>query len=209
MSGRPPSPIGRLIRAVVAALLAAAFAGCAVSEDAGPRDIPLDDLGNFGVAVAGGEAVGTSRIYLLAPSDGTDEARLRSVARDVPAEPVAVLESLISGPNADELAAQLLTAIPPELAIRSARTIGRVLTVDMNDALGELRTDGLRLALAQIVNTAGEIEGVEAVRLRVDGENRPWPTGNLELVERPLTTYDYPGLVESTQPAYPAIPSRT
>jgi hypothetical protein len=45
------------------------------------------------------------------------------------------------------------------------------------------------------------------VQLRIDGQERVWPLGNGELTDRPLTRYDYPGLVESSQPAFPAIPS--
>jgi hypothetical protein len=34
-----------------------------------------------------------------------------------------------------------------------------------------------------------------------------WPRGNGELTDDPLTAYDFPGLVESTQPAFPGTPS--
>jgi hypothetical protein len=43
--------------------------------------------------------------------------------------------------------------------------------------------------------------------LRIEGEPGVWPLGNGELTQSPLTKYDYPGLVESSQPAFPAIPS--
>jgi spore germination protein GerM len=114
---------------------------------------------------------------------------------------------LFAGPNATERDAQLDTAIPAGVELIAARPVGQLLTIDLNDAFDELNTDGLRLAVAQIVSTATDIEGIESVQLRVDGEPRVWPLGNLELTDRPLTKFDYPGLVESSQPAFPAIPS--
>ncbi len=71
----------------------------------------------------------------------------------------------------------------------------------------EVHAEVPRLAVAQIVSTATDIEGVGSVQLRIDGVPRVWPLGNGELTDRPLTQYDYPGLVESSQPAFPAIPS--
>jgi spore germination protein GerM len=82
-----------------------------------------------------------------------------------------------------------------------------VLTVDVSPEITELSGDLLALAVAQIVFTASEIEGVRAVRLRVDGQDQQWPKGDGETREGTLTVYDYPGLVESAQPPYPAVPS--
>jgi spore germination protein GerM len=118
-----------------------------------------------------------------------------------------VLESLFAGPNSSERDAQLDTAIPSDVELLGARSVGEVLTVDVNDVFDELTPDGLRLAVAQIVSTATDIDGVQSVQLRIEGEPGVWPLGNGELTQRPLTKYDYPGLVESSQPAFPAIPS--
>ena len=83
-----------------------------------------------------------------------------------------------------------------------------MLTVDVTDHLGELTPEALRTAVAQIVTTASGIDGIEAVRLQVDGVDQPqlWPVGSGELTALPLRVYDYPGLIESTQPALPALP---
>ena len=67
----------------------------------------------------------------------------------------------------------------------------------------------MRDAVAQIVFTGSELDGVRTVRIRVDGQTRDWPDGRGELQRRPLTVYDYPGLAESAQPPYPPIPSET
>lgn len=184
-----------------------ALAGCSIQPEASPKDVPLDQRSIFGDSETGDEAAGSNIIYLLAPSDLDGPQRLRSVSRDVPTVPAAVLRSLFAGPNEDERDEQLDTAIPSGLELLSARTVGQILTVDVVDAFGELTPDGLRLAVAQIVSTATGIDGVQAVQLRVDSEPRVWPLGNGQLTDRPLTAYDYPGFIESTQPAFPAIPS--
>ena len=195
-------------RAVAMTLIAlAAFTGCSIQPEASPNDLPDERANVFGEPATGDEAAGTNRIYLLAPPDVEAPQRLRSVQRDVPTAADSVLESLFAGPNADERDAQLDTAIPADVELLDARPVGQVLTVDLNDVFDELTPDGLRLAVAQIVSTATDIDGVRSVQLRIDGEPRVWPLGNGELTDRPLTQYDYPGLVESSQPAFPAIPS--
>jgi hypothetical protein len=195
-------------RVVAMTLIAlAAFTGCSIQPEASPNDLPDERANVFGEPATGDEAAGTNRIYLLAPPDVEAPQRLRSVQRDVPTAAQSVLESLFAGPNADERDAQLDTAIPADVELLDARPVGQVLTVDLNDVFDELTPDGLRLAVAQIVSTATDIDGVRSVQLRIDGEPRVWPLGNGELTDRPLTQYDYPGLVESSQPAFPAIPS--
>jgi spore germination protein GerM len=193
---------------VTAAIVLAAATGCSIQPDASPNDLPAERADVFGEPATGDEAAGTNRIYLLAPTDPEAPQRLRSVQRDVTTAPASVLASLFAGPNASERAAQLDTAIPADVELLAARQLGPVLTVDLNDAIEELTPDGLRLAVGQIVSTATDIEGVRSVQLRIDGEHRVWPLGNGELTSRPLTQYDYPGLVESSQPAFPAIPSQ-
>jgi hypothetical protein len=47
---------------------------------------------------------------------------------------------------------------------------------------------------------------VSAVRINVEGKPRQWPATNGALQSDPLTAYDYPGLLKSTQPAFPPVP---
>ncbi len=190
---------------IAAALL---FAGCSIQPDASPNDLPAERAEVFGDVETGDEAAGSNRIYLLAPTDPEEAPRIRSVQRAVPTTPQSILASLFAGPNAAERDTLLDTAIPADVELLAdPRPVGEVLTLDLNDAFDELTPDGLRLAVAQIVSTATDINGVESVQLRIDGEPRVWPLGNGELTDRPLTRFDYPGLVESSQPPFPAIPS--
>lgn len=203
----------RRVRSVVATVLATlsltGVAGCSVREDAAPRDIPDERIVGFSTGATGDAAAGASRIYLLTPSSDDEQRRLRSVRR--PAEagtPDELLRSLISGPNSVEVENSLGTAIPSDLELVSpARTVGTRLTIDINNSLEGLSDEGVRLALAQIVATASEIDGVERVRIRVEGNNQAWPTGDGRLVDEALSIYDYPGYLESSQPPFPALPT--
>lgn len=199
------SPARRLLSMFGCALLLG-LASCTISEDSAPKDIPADQRGNFGEPAAGDAAIGGSRIYLLSPVGTDEQSLLRAVPRSDATNPEELLTSLIAGANADESASGLSSAVPEDLAILDASTVGTRLTIDINDALDELSDQGLRLALAQIVATASEIDQVRQIRLRVNGQNQGWPTGDGEVTDRPLTLYDYPGFLETSQPDFPAIP---
>ena len=188
-------------------VVAALAASCAIREDAVPRDIPIDQRGNFGELARGDAAEGASRIYLLSPVGTDEQPRLRAVPRSEAANAEELLTSLLAGANEDENALGLTSAIPADLEIEQARTVGTRLTIDINDALNELSDLGLRQALAQIVATASEVDQVQQVRLHVGGQNQGWPTGDGEVTDRPLTIYDYPEFLESSQPDFPALPS--
>ncbi len=192
----------------MAVLFAALGSACSIQPESAPNDLSAERSDVFGDPATGDVAAGTNHVYLLVPADTDQPERLRSVLRDVPTEPSAVLESLFAGPNSEERDQGLDTAIPADVELLSTpRTVGQVLTIDVNDVFDALNTTSLQLAVAQIVNTATTIDGVRSVQLRIDGEPRVWPLGSGELTDRPLTPYDYPGLVESSQPAFPGIPA--
>lgn len=196
-------------RFCVALVAAGMFCSCSIREDPEPRAIPEDDANVFGANTATGDvATGDRSIYLVTPTGADEQPQLRSVRRqDASSDPLDLLTSLVAGPNPDEGGAGLSSVIPSELVIRDARTVGTRLTINMNDELSTLSDSGLRLALAQIVATASEIDEVQQIRLRVNGENRSWPTGSGEVTDQPLSIYDYPGFVETSQPAFPALPT--
>lgn len=183
-------------------------ASCSISEDGAPRDIPQDRIVGFGAGATGDVAAGASRIYLLTPPTEDEQRRLRAVPRVAETGgPEELLGSLFAGPNAEEVEGSLGTALPTEIVLLSARRVGTRLTVDIDNSLEELSDDGVRLALAQIVATASEIDGVTGVRIQVDGVNQTWPTGDGRLVDEALSVYDYPGYLESSQPPFPALPA--
>jgi len=195
--------------AALGVLVVLGAAACSIQPDTAPREIPQGDRGLLDpVTPEGGEAVGSTRVYLVSEHD-EGERRLRAVQRDVDATPSDALEELFKGANDQEVGAGLGTAIPAGLRLLSARPVAGTLQVDVSSEILDLPVPLLVLAVAQIVFTGSELDGVREVRLKVEGENREWPDGRGELQTRTLTEYDYPGLAESSQPAYPPIPSGT
>lgn len=187
-------------------LTAATVSGCSIQPDTSPREIPVGDRALLDpVAPEGGEASGSTRIFLIGAGSG-GERQLRSVLRSVDASPTAVLQELFKGPNDQEEAAGLRTALPDGLTLNSARRAAGTLTVDVGSEILDLDARNLRLAVAEIVFTASELEGVNAVRLRADGVPRSWPDGRNEATSEPLTVFDFPGVAESAQPPFPPIP---
>lgn len=187
----------------------AASSSCAIQPDSSPKDIPQGDRAPMElIDPDAGASAGSSRVFLLTSDEDNGERRLRSVLRSVPdASPSAVLQELFRGPNRQEFDAGLRSGLPEGLVLLSARSVAGTLNVDVSSHILELPGSALRLAVAEIVFTASQLDGVRAVRLRVDGKIRGWPDGSGELQNTPLSVYDYPGLAESTQPAYPPVPS--
>ena len=199
----------RLMRRLAPALArwCSPFTACSVREDAQPRIIPAEQRTDFDDIATGDEAEGASRIYLLRPVVADEQIQLRSVARNEAISPAELLASLLSGANDGETAARLEHG-DPDATSRSTPP-GRSASASRSTSTthsSELSDDGLRQALAQIVATATEIDQVQQVRLRVDGENQGWPTGDGEVTDRPLTIFDYPGFLETSQPDFPALP---
>lgn len=188
------------------ALAIAAFgllSACGVQEDVAPRDVPEDNRARLPGASIGGDASGAERIYLVGPGD---DRLLRSVPRE-PGTPEGLIEILLLGPTAGERDAQFSTAIPADLQVRSIDSLGSRLVIDVSEELTTLSGPPLVQALAQIVYTASEIDGVESVQITFEQQTVAWPTADLDTTNQPLRVYDYPGMVLSAQPAYPSVPS--
>lgn len=192
-----------------AAMLALALASCSIKSEGGPRDIPQRDRGelNSDSERDAGAATGSGRIYLLTPEVPGQPRTLKSVARDVGNTPSDALRSLFKGPNPGELQARMRSAIPTGTQLNNVRQNGPVLVVDVSNELQQLNGEALIDGVAQIVLTASEITGVAQISITIDGVRQQWPSGNGELRDRPLTRYDFPGLVVSSQPQFPSVPS--
>ncbi|MEX2627625.1 MAG: GerMN domain-containing protein [Ilumatobacteraceae bacterium] len=196
---------GRALLALVAVV--GLGAGCTIEPDGAPRDIAPEDRALLVADESeGAETAGEARIYLVAPGDESSSRQLRAVQRDVVLQPEPLLAVLLAGPNQTELDSRLRTEIPPGTRLLGTRTTGETLFVDISDEILELTGEALTVAVAQIVFTAVEIPGIQTVRLRVDGEDQTWPRGDGQPRSGSLRVFDYPGLVESSQPDYPGIP---
>lgn len=198
---RPRCSVHVLVAAIAAAVTGVA---CGVQPDAMPRDLPEEER-TIAVGPAGSDAAGANRIYLVAPGE---ERLLRSVPRQASTR-AELIEILLAGPNDDELAAQWSSFIPPSTELLWARTQGQVLTINLSGGITELSGRNLAQAVAQIVYTASELDGVEAVQLRVENEALAWPRSSGETTSDPLRIYDYPDLVVTAQPEFPTVPAQS
>jgi hypothetical protein len=187
--------------------IAATFvlAGCGLSLDAAPRDLPEAERSVIPSQVAAaGEAEGPDRIFLAAPGE---ERLLRSVPRDAVSRS-ELIEILLAGPNETEVTQQYDTFLPANLELLNPPfKQGALLFLDVSSDLSELTGQPLTQALAQIVYTATELDGVGRVQITVDGQTVAWPRQVGGDTSAPLSIYDYPGLVQSTQPDFPALPA--
>lgn len=195
---------------IASAALVGILTSCGIDTDTAPREIKEGSRPNLTSTATQtpGPASGTDRIYLLAPESPTDVQRLRPTQRDVGDSATQRLQSLFGGLSIVESSSRLRTALPDGLHLHSAvlQSSG-TLIVDVSDQLLDLTSTNLVDAIAQIVFTAAEVRDVQRIDLLVDGRARQWPGGDGELQTGALTIYDYPGFVESTQPAFPAVPS--
>jgi hypothetical protein len=179
--------------------------GCGIRPDAAPRDIPIEDRSLPASPIsAAGASGGDARIYLLTP---TEPRQVRSVTRSTGTRD-DLLAALVAGPTDSELSLPLSSALPAELEVLSTRSVGSVLYVDLSSAIAELSGSGLTLAVAQIVFTATDIAGVDAVQLTVDGQRFPWPRPDGATTTGLMRPYDFPGYAVSAQPDYPVLPAR-
>jgi hypothetical protein len=179
--------------------------GCGIRPDAAPRDIPIEDRSLPASPIsAAGASGGDARIYLLTP---TEPRQVRSVTRSTDTRD-DLLAALVAGPTDGELSLPLSSALPAELEVLSTRSVGSVLYVDLSSAIAELSGSGLTLAVAQIVFTATDIAGVDALQLTVDGQRFPWPRPDGATTTGLLRPYDFPGYAVSAQPDYPVLPAR-
>lgn len=204
MSGDLRSRWLRCRFALVLVTLLAVAGGCSIQPNSAPRNVPEAQRPQLDPEPDAGQAVGSSRVFLQV--GGTGETQLRSVPREAdPGGPI--IQALLDGPNEGELDDGLQTAIPASLELHGVRATGATFIIDLGEELLSLSSAQLRVAIAQLVFTASEIEGVSDVRILVDGVARPWPNGRGELRTTPLDVYDFPGFAETTQPRYPIVPS--
>jgi spore germination protein GerM len=200
--------LGRGVLASLA-VLTVSLTSCAINAEGVPRDIPARDRKdlNTGAGQSAGAAIGSGRIYLLSPEISGQPRTLRPVARDVGKTPDDALRALFKGPNTQELQALMRSAIPNGTRLIDVTQKGPVLVVDVTDELQQLSGEALVDGVAQIVLTASEITGVSKIAITINGVPQQWPASNGELKSRPLTRYDFPGVVVSSQPQFPSVPS--
>jgi spore germination protein GerM len=179
---------------------AAALAGCGVPSDSAPRALPGDAvpaelLASDPVSTTTTVPVGTStrvRIYLV--GGGGASEHLVAVERLVQAPPTVerVLSALIRGPNREEAGRGLRSAILPGTILNSALVESNIAIVDLvKSAIAVNSSTDLILALAQMVYSATELQGVGGVRFTLDGDRAKVPTGTGIQSETPVSRASY------------------
>ena len=186
--------------ALIAPLLL--LTSCGLRADSKPHDVPEDNQVDLSGPSVGTNASGAERIYLVEP--GEDQL-LRSVKREATSAR-ELMDALLRGPSPTELDDGYSSAIPSTVKLIRAREQPPFLYVDVTDELTDLSGQGLLQALAQIVYTGSELDGVDRVQITVNGAVIAWPKADLESSTEPLSTYDYPSSVRTAQPAYPSLP---
>ena len=182
---------------------------CSISAEDAPRNIAVGERDDLSVdfSQTAGAATGAGRIYLLSPEVLGQPRTLQSVARDVADTPADAIRALFEGPNTQELQALLRSAIPSGTRLLDVSQNNGALVVNVSSELQQLTGEALIDGVAQIVLTASEITGVSAVSIAIEGVPQQWPAASGVLQSKPLTRYDFPGLVLSSQPAFPSVPS--
>jgi spore germination protein GerM len=121
--------------------------------------------------------------------------------------PESAMKALFEGPNTEELQKLLRSAIPPGTRVLEVSRNGGELVVNLSSELQQLTGEALIDGVAEIVLTGTEVTGISSVSIQIDGVPQQWPAASGTLQSAPLTRYDFPGLVLSSQPAFPSVPS--
>jgi spore germination protein GerM len=170
-----------------------AAAGCAIPTQRAPSPISPN-------VVPGGLLIPTTtttqphgalvdvKVYLLGPTQ-----QLAPVQRvvQVPAPLTSVITAMLGGPTSGELAQGITTAIPDNVEILSATTRGNVVTVNFNDAFGEIFGSNTELAVAQVVATVAAQNGLAGLKtgvlFQIEGFPINVPIAGGEQVPGPVT----------------------
>jgi spore germination protein GerM len=195
----------RLLAATIGVL---GLAGCGIPTDDAPRAISRenvpDDVADAATETTAPETVGAAIFLVQAPDEGP---RLVAVERPIPVEsqssrptPAAVLEALlVAKANDEERVAGISNLIPESTRLASTpESLGTTLLIDLTRPIFDVAGENQRAAFGQIVCTADELDGVDAVQFRVDGEPIEAQTGS-GATDQPVTcSRDYRRLLADT-----------
>ncbi len=198
------------LRAVLlAAVLAVAACGVPVGQAPDPIDPSSVPFGLSDEASASPSsvpspttAVNAPRVYLLDAAQPTKQLVARSRSGQLPADPTAALQlvlgDLAQGPNADDRAAGLTTAVPPGAVLTLAKLDGTTATIDLSGDFANPPVAEQPQFAGQIVLTATSVPGVDQVLLTSGGQQLQLPVADGSITGLPLTAGDYRALLVPT-----------
>jgi spore germination protein GerM len=121
--------------------------------------------------------------------------QLQPVVRYVssPAPLISIINALLAGPSSGDSAAGLTTALPTDVAVLSAAaTAPNVVTVNFNDAFGQITGTATEQAVAQVVATvANETGATTGVTFEIEGQHTSVPVANGSQVAGPVYLLDF------------------
>ena len=176
---------------VAAVVVAASVSGCGIRTDARPRALPADDV-PFGLLEEGGTTTTTAPVASV-PREAVlvylvNGGRMFPVVREVNA-PVTVAKSLTAllfGPQEDESAQGVRSAINPAAGVQARPLDSTTFLVDLSTEFAQGSTSEQVLGLAQIVYTATGVGGVTRVRFTLNGAPVEVPTPSGALTSEPI-----------------------
>jgi spore germination protein GerM len=206
--------VHRIVAVLVAVAALAALAGCGIPNDSQPRNVAESErlqLADQKAPAQAASSVGPKVYFLSQAPNGQD--RLQPAGRNVSSTPTAVLTELLNGLTKEEQQERRWrTSIPADTKLMSAtQESDGTLVIDLNQAFFQATSENQIKAVAQIVFTATGIDGVQRVKILVEGQPQGWLRGDgtAQPVGEPLTQYAYPELNPTSQPEYPPAPSPT
>lgn len=213
-------PAWRLRAALVAGALV--LAGCGVPVSASPDPIDPSSV-PFGLSDPASSspsaspspttAVNAPHVYLVASAQPTKQLVRRSRSGQLPSDPTAalalVLGDLAQGPNADDRAAGLTTAVPPGAVLTVAKLDGGTVTIDLSGDFANPPVAEQPQFAGQIVLTATSVPGVRQVLLTSGGQQLQLPVADGSITGLPLTASDYGSMLAPPPAAAVPSPSRS
>jgi hypothetical protein len=170
-----------------------ALAACAVPTQSGPSTIapshvPFNLLNPAPPTTTTTQPNASSlvqvSVFYLSPTQ-----QLTAVNRVVviPAALTSVLTALVAGPTSAETANGIGTSIPNNVMVLSAVAQGSVVTVNFNDAFGQITGTSTEQAVSQVVATVTAQVGLSAgVIFEIDGQRTSVPIASGAQVPGPV-----------------------
>ena len=206
MSGRRGS-LAVLGVAVVVGLVG--LAGCGIPSDGKARPIdrealPAQLVGTPTTTTPSGPSALNQNATLYLVTTANDTERLVPISAEIANVtdqadlPRLVIEQLIAQqPKASGGSSDVTNAIPPTVTVLSATVNDHVLDLDLSD-LSSVELTRQRLAAAQIVFTATELAGVDAVRFWIDGQPGAVPLDDqASTAGQAVSRSNYPSLLRT------------
>lgn len=205
----------RLVTGLLAAVLV--MAGCGVPAEVAPSPIDPSSV-PFGLSDAAPSsetaspspttAVNAPTVYLVNATRPTTYLVPRSRSGELPADTVGALQlvllDLAQGPNSDDRALGLTSAVPPGAVLTVAQLSNGTATIDLSGDFANPPVAEQPQFAGQIVLSATSVPGVDQVLLTSNGQQLQLPVADGSITGLPLTATDYSSLLAPVAASSPS-----